>query len=892
MPLYLVILAINKHNYVLMSKLLLISFLLITFLNSAVVAQKRSYNTSRIISDPPRIDGIFNESAWNIVEWSGDFTQRMPYENKPPSQKTQFKIIYDDDNLYVALRCFDTAPDSIVKRMSRRDGFEGDWIEVNIDSYHDLRTAFSFTVSASGVKGDEIITNDDNWDSSWDPIWYVKTNIDAEGWTAEMRIPLTQLRFGKQNEYIWGLQVNRRYYRKEERSSWQFVSPKATGWVHHFGDLYGIKDITPQKQKDIVPYAVGRYEHYEKEEDNPFADGKDFLGTVGVDGKIGVTNDLTLDFTVNPDFGQVEADPSEVNLTTFETKFNENRPFFIEGSNIFNFRLANGGGNLSNDNLFYSRRIGRTPGRSIDLEDNEYMKSPNNTTILGAFKLTGKTRKGWSIGVLESVTSRELAKIDLEGARRKEEIEPFTNYFATRLQKDMNNSNTRIGAMFTATNRNLSELELANTMHRSVYTGGIDFNHQWKDKTYYFNFSTAFSNVNGNEEAIYETQTSSPHYFQREDAKHLKADSTLKHINGLSGNLQIGKAGNGKFMYTLWLTWRSPGFNVNDIGYVRSNDEIQQVAWVAFNQHEPVFIFRNFQLHYNQWSGFTFGPEYRYLGTNFEAYCTFKNFWNLGSGISREGKKISTETLRGGPSLLNDGNTDLFAYINTDHRKKIMFSFNYSTNILDHKTAINEYYNFGINVRVSDALSVSLGPTYMKNKNKIDYVENIDYLDSQRYVRGDIDQTQTSMTVRINYNLTPDFTIQYYAMPFISAAKYGDFKYINDSKADNINERYIQYTEDQITFDSDNNLYEIDEDTDGTVDYSFENPNFNRFDFNSNLVLRWEYLPGSTLYLVWSENRYDSRTEGNFSFLNDVKELFKIYPYDIFLIKLSFRFGL
>jgi hypothetical protein len=871
---------------------LLISFLFSLTVISGVYSQKRTYNTNKISTEPPHIDGIFNEKIWDTVEWSGEFIQRIPYENKPPTQQTQFKILYDNENLYIAIRCFDTSPDSIVKRMSRRDGFNGDWVEVNIDSYHDLRTAFSFTVTAAGVKGDEAITNDGDWDSSWDPVWYVKTGIDDLGWTAEMRIPLTQLRFSKQDEYIWGLQVNRRLYREEEMSSWVFISPNATGWVHHFGELHGIKNIEPQKQKDIVPYIVGRYEHYEKEEGNPFADGKDLFGTLGVDGKIGVTNNLTLDFTVNPDFGQVEADPSEVNLTTFETKFSEKRPFFIEGSNILSLRITGGDGPLANDNLFYSRRIGKPPGRELELEDGEYADTPESTTILGAFKLTGKTPKGWSIGVMESVTEREKAEIDLEGQRRKEEVEPLTNYFAGRIQKDMNNTNTRIGAMFTATNRELSDIELENTMNRASYTGGIDFNHQWKNKTYYLNFRTVFSHVLGSEKAIYETQTSAPHFFQRDDARHLEADSTRTSLSGIGGTIEYGRSGNSKWLYTTWITWRSPGLNINDIGYLRRNDEIQQIIWVGFNQMEPFSIFRRFNLNLNQYSGFTFGPEKRYFGGNINAFWTFKNFWDMGGGFSRDAKSISTETLRGGPSLLNDGSINIWSAINTDYRKKIQLYFEYSTYILDHKTSAGNNYYLAASIQLSDAFRLSIGPYVMKRTDKIAYVDNIDYLEDIRYVRGKINQTETSLTIRLNYNITPDFTIQYYGMPFISAGRYNDFKYINDSKADDVNDRYIQYAEDQIIFNSDDNIYEIDEDVNGVTNYSFENPNFNVFDFNSNLIVRWEYLPGSTLYLVWSQRRNDTRSDGNFAFWSDAKDLFRTYPYDIFLIKLSYRFAL
>ncbi len=874
-----------------MSRFIIAVFFSISVLGS-LNAQKQIYNTSRIISDPPVLDGIIDEDAWDIVEWSGDFTQITPYENRPPSQQTRFKILYDENNLYVAIRCFDSAPDSIEKRLSRRDGFEGDWAEINIDSYHDLRTAFSFTITAAGVKGDEAITNDNNWDSSWDPIWYVKTSIDALGWTAEMRIPLTQLRFGKQDEYVWGLQVNRRYFRKEERSSWQFISPNATGWVHHFGELRGIRNINPQRQKDLVPYIVGRFENYEKEEGNPFADGKDLFGTFGLDGKFGVTNDLTLDFTINPDFGQVEADPSEVNLTTFETKFSERRSFFIEGKNIIDFTMTGGDGPLSNDNLFYSRRIGKPPSFSPSLNDGEYAKIPENTTILGAFKLSGKTRKGWSVGFMESITREETAEIDNNGDRREEVVEPLANYFAGRIQKDMNNSNTRIGAMFTAANRDLSTPGLINTMHRAAYSGGIDFNHQWKDKTYYLNASAVYSHILGSEEAIYKTQTSAPHFFQRDDADYLEADSSRRYLNGFGGTIQYGRSGNSKWLYTTWITWRSPGLNLNDVGYLRRNDEIQQIIWVAFRQTEPFSIFRYLGINFNQWYGATFGLQTRYYGCNINGNMTLTNYWGLGGGISRDGKSISTETLRGGPSLVYDGYTNFWSYVNTDSRKKVTFHFNYSAGIRDFKTSVSHYFNLGIRVQLSDAFRFRIYPSFMKQYDRIAYVSNKDYPGGTRYVRGNIDQTQTDLTLRFNYNITPDFTIQYYGMPFISAGKYTDFKYINDPQADDFNRRYISYAESQIIYNEADGAYEIDEASDGVTDYSFDDPNFNVFDFNSNLVVRWEYQPGSALYLVWSRNRNKYQSSGEFALWNDARELFTSYPYDVFLVKLSYRFGL
>lgn len=857
--------------------------------------EKKIYLTQRTNPAPPHIDGILDDQVWEKLEWAGNFVQLEPYENRKPSQETRFKITYDDNNLYIAIRCFDTAPDSIVKRMSRRDGFDGDWVEVNIDSYHDLRTAFSFTVNAAGVKGDEAITNDgNNWDPSWDPIWYVKTNIDDKGWTAEYQIPFFQLRFGKQNEYVWGLQVNRRLFRKTERSSWQFISPQATGWVHHFGELHGIQNIVPQKQKDITPYVVGQAETYQRDENNPFATGKDFSPKVGLDGKFGITNDLTLDFTINPDFGQVEADPSEVNLTTFETFFPEKRAFFIEGKNIINHRILGGGSPLSSDNLFYSRRIGKHPSiyPDVDSDDNEYAKVPDNTTILGAFKLTGKTRRGLSLGILESITQKEIAQVERKDIRSTEVAEPFTSYFAARAEQDFNNSNTRLGAMITSTNRRMDAPETEDCMIKNAYTGGINFNHQWKNKTYYFDANLVFNQINGSAEAIHDLQTSSPHYFQRPDAKYVALDSNRTSLEGIGGTIQAGKSGNSKIRYLMWLTWRSPGLNLNDMGYINRTDEIMEVFWTGFYQNEPFSIFRDANLNFNQWYGSTWGLNYKYFGGNINGHVTYKNNWCTGLGIARESKSFSSEALRGGPSLLYDGYTSYWGHIGTDERRKIRMVFAYSGGQRDKKNSINNNYYVSFRLRLSDACQVSLDPEFSTNKDQIAYVSTIDDIEPVRYIRGNLDQKTTSLTLRFTYNITPDFTIQYYAMPFISAGKYNDYKFVADSKAENYNDRYISYIDEQISYSEDDNTFQVDEKLNGISVYNFDNPNFNSYDFNSNLVIRWEYLPGSVVYLVWSQNRNKSEDRGNFSFNSDIKELFDIYPYDVFLVKISYRLGL
>ncbi|MDP4223623.1 MAG: DUF5916 domain-containing protein, partial [Bacteroidota bacterium] len=435
----------------------------------------------------PVIDGLDKDDCWATVEWCGNFIQAQPEENKPPSQKTAFKILYDNSNLYVFVRAYDTEPDKISRLMTRRDNFIGDRVVILIDSYYDKQTAFEFTAMASGAKGDEAITQDGmSADDTWNPVWYLQTAVDSEGWSAEIRIPFNQLRFGKKNEQVWGLQVLRFIYRLDERSDWQYIPKGSPGSVHLFGELHGIKNMIPRRHVELLPYAVSKMERFEKIQGNPFLTGKSANVSAGLDGKIGLTNDLILDFTINPDFGQVEADPSEVNLTAFETYFSERRPFFVEGKNIYQFSpnqtiVIN---KMYSDNLFYSRRIGRSPHYYPVLAGNEYVKMPESTTILGAAKLSGKTAKGLSVGLLESVTQNENAIIDNDGVRRKASVEPLTSYFVGRIQQDFNKGETVIGGLITAVNRNISNPAL-NFLPASAYTGGIDLQHSWKDRTWY-----------------------------------------------------------------------------------------------------------------------------------------------------------------------------------------------------------------------------------------------------------------------------------------------------------------------------------------------------------------------------------------------------------------------
>jgi len=877
-----------------MKKLLLFLFMSLVILGySQEPIEKKTYRTQKLSNGPIIVDGVLDDESWNLVEWGGDFIQQRPYEGKQPSQPTYFKILYDDDNLYLGVLNYDSIPAEIDRRMCRRDDFEGDFIEINIDSYNDQMTAFSFTLNAAGVRGDEAITEDgDDWDDTWDPIWYGKTAMLDSGWVAEIKIPFTQLRFGKKANHVWGMQLTRRIYRNEERSLWQFVPRDANGWVHHFGTLEGINNIKPKRQLDLFPYVVAKQEYLEKEEGNPYATGKKSVLSAGLNGKVGITNDLTLDFTINPDFGQVEADPSEVNLSAFESYFSEKRPFFIEGNNILNFKINGGGNSMARDNLFYSRRIGRLPHYYPDLiEGEEYADFPEYTTILGAFKLTGKTKNGWSIGVMESITPRENAEIDLNGEKRKEEVEPFTNYFVGRLQKDINKGNTVIGGMFTSTNRKITNAEI-DFLPNSAYSGGIDFTQYWKNKAYYISLRAVVSRVNADSIAMTNIQRSSVHYFQRPDADYIHVDSSRTSLTGQGGTIEFGKAGEGHIRYVGWVTWRSPGLELNDVGFLRSADEIFQVFWMQYGIWKPFFVFREMRINYNQWTTWDFGGRKNSFGTNINMNMDFTNHWSFSYGVNYNCGYLSKSFLRGGPSMKRPSDWNFWAWLGTDSRKKIRLSLNYSITKNYNNAGAFRRYSTSITYRPNDALKIVAGPFYRDITPTLQYVDNVDYENNDKYIMGRMHQSTFGLSMRLEYYVTPDLSIQYYGQPFISAGNYTEFKKVTDPVADNFFDRYHQFTDEEISYDAENNTYNIDENYDQKTDYSFDNPNFNFMQFRSNLVVRWEYLPGSTAYFVWSQGRTMSNEVGEFSFNSNMDDLFDVQPHNIFLVKVSYRLKL
>ena len=855
--------------------------------------EKRVYDTRRVNGEALTIDGRLDDPVWETVEWSGDFIQRQPADGEPPTAQTEFKVVYDDNALYFAFRAFDD-PQLITSMLARRDWFPGDWVEVNIDSHDDNRTAFSFTLSLSGTRGDEFISEDgNNWDSNWDPIWEGATHVDDEGWTAEMRIPLSQLRFSGEEDQTWGLQVQRRIFREEERSTWQCIPKDVSGWVSKFGELRGIRGIKPSRRIELLPYTMGKTERFKRVEGDPFLDGSRTLGDIGLDGKLGVTTDLTLDFTVNPDFGQVEADPSVVNLSEFEIFFSEKRPFFIEGKNILNLPLAPAitGGHFTSDKLFYSRRIGRRSAYWPDIDDDEYVDQPDNTHILGAFKLSGKTASGLSIGIMESVTKEEKAEIDNNGQRREETVEPLTNYFVGRLKKDLRKGNTQIGAMATAVHRKIEDDHL-DFMRNQAYAGGVDFLHYFHNRDYLFEGNVLASTIRGSAEAILDAQTSSARYYQRPDNDHRSVDSTRTALGGYAGSIRLQRTSNNKFVGQTGVAWRSPGFEINDLGYMRRADEVNQFTWVAYQRRNPFSIFNAFYLNANQWLNWDFGGNFLYAMANTNTSITFRNNYYLHASITRLGEIVSNTELRGGPASKWPGAWECSMSMSSDSRKKFYFGLGGYRQIADEGYSDYKESWLDLYYRPSNAMRLTLSPSMSWNDTEMQYVTTESFGGEDRYIFGSLDQETVSFTFRLDYCITPNLTIQYYGSPFISAGEYADFKRITDPMADVYRDRFDLYGDGRIVYDSDNEYYNIDEDGDDSDDYGFDQPDFNFRDFNSNLVIRWEYSPGSVLYVVWSQSRTDYLSRGNFDFGRDIDGLFAVHPHNIFLIKLNRWFSL
>lgn len=849
---------------------------------------KRNVTIQRV-AEAPLVDGTLNDSVWITGAWENDFRQFSPDEGALPTQKTEFKIAYDDNFIYVAFRCLDSEPSKISHILTRRDDIQGDRVGVEFDSYNDHITAYCFYTSAAGVKWDYTSSDNNGSDDNWNPIWWVKTSRDGSGWYAEMKIPLSELRFKPAENSSWGFQVGRRIYRIQEVDLWQPMKRNQQGWNANLGILKWNDKMKSKLPLNITPYFVGQLDRFAKDTENPFErTGKDSKLNAGFDAKLGISNNWTADVTVNPDFGQVDADPSQVNLSAYELFQQERRPFFIEGRNIFSYGVGVGDGDLGTETLFYTRRIGRRPHYSPDLNDNEHIKKDNFTRIIGAAKISGRNAKGLSVGILEAVTAREFAKIDDGNSRKELEVEPLTSYSVVRVNQELNNANTQFGTMLTSTIRDLDASQL-NYLHRNAITGGVNFLQYFNSKKWSLTFSTYFSRVNGSKEAILNTQEAAGHYFQRPDAPHISVDSSKTSLLGNGGRLVMSKE-SGRLRMMFCTLWKSPQLEVNDLGFVRSVDDIMPIYWTGYRFTKPKGIMRSASLNLNAWANWTYGGEFKGYGGNVNGGITFKNLWSLSAGSNFNLKQVSVDLLRGGPSVKMSDSGNGWLYLSSDYSKKFAAEAGLSLGgTLSNATDRWIDLSTSITFRPLSLLSISVSPGYFKEDNALQYVTSVDVANQKQYILGTIAQEVFRVSLRVNLSITPDLTLQYWGQPFIATGNYTGFKRADNLSGASFTQRFHTFTANEIVYDAGAEAYKVSEQGHGS--YSFDMPNFTTREFLSNMVLRWEYRPGSTIYAVWSQNRESGTSFGKSRIQGDVGDLFREFPHNVFLLKFSYRFG-
>ncbi len=853
-----------------------------TIKRTGTVRKQPVYVTTRLTTHKPVIDGRLDDECWKKGTWAGDYTQFIPNEGAKPTWPTEINIQYDDRYIYVAIRAYDGEPEKILRLPGMRDEFSGDMVGVNFDSNRDYRTGYEFNLSAWGQKVDLILSNPENVNTNWNAVWKGKTGIEDSAWVAEMEIPLSQLRYSNKEEQVWGMHTWRWISRIQEESNWNRQTRTGAGVLYNYGEIRGITGLKKSRRLELMPFSLGELKTVEKDPGNPFLrNGRNWGGNLGIDAKIGISSNFTVDLTVNPDFGQVESDPSVMNLTAFETFYEEKRPFFLEGLNIFDF-------DFDNQSIFYSRRIGHAPSRSLNPSEGGFIKTPDKTTIIDAVKFSGTTSDGLAVGFIQSLTSNEFARLsDNEGNRSKQEIEPLTNYTIGRIQKGYNEGTTTFGGIITSTNRFINNQDLE-FLPSNAYTGGFDLLHRWKNKKYFVDAKLIGSYVDGSREAITALQRSSARYYHRPGADYLRYDTTRTRLSGFGGKLRIGKGAHGLWKYSTGVTWLSPGLELNDAGYMQSADEINQETEITYFVNRSTGIFRGYNITLEQFNSWNFKGTFTGSGFHLSANAGFTNQWDMGANIIYHSKAYDTRILRGGFDMIVPSTSLFFGHLRTDPSKRFITGIEYRHEKSGNKSGSSFEIEPHITIRPIQLLRIRLGGSYEDNQDRLQYVATKDYMSEKRYILGKINQKTIGLTFRADFNLTPEFSIQYYGSPFVSKGSYEEFKHITNPGAAEYEDRFAIFSNPVLS----NNIYSLDENNDFIPDYFIDNPAFNFYQFRSNLVAKWEYRLGSFIYLVWSSERTGYATDPGSSIKDSFRQLTKVIPNNIFLVKLNYWFSM
>jgi len=848
------------------------------------------------------IDGVLSEDIWNRPGFKG-MVQQDPDQGKDPSQKSELWVSYDDEAVYFAAKFHDTNPDSIMARLVRRDfvwGDPSDGCVLYFDTYRDKRNGYFFYVSAAGTIADGLLQNDTkNTDLSWDAVWEGVPMITDEGWSLEVKIPFSQLRFNESDVQLWGINVERFISRRNETDMVAYTPRNESGFASRFPALHGIEGVMPTSRVEVMPYVTGKAEYLQGDPGDPFNSGSDYLPGVGVDFKAGLGSSLTLDATINPDFGQVEVDPAIVNLTDVENTYEEKRPFFTEGVTIF--RFGRGGANnnpnfdWSRPSLFYSRRIGRSPQGG--LPDHDYANIPNGTRILGAAKISGRVLNEWKIGFINALTRREYADIHLNGLRSENEVEPLTYYGIFRAQRDFDKGKHGIGVLSTFTNRFFKDNSLQDALNKNAFVAGVD---GWTflddDRTYVLTGWTGMSRISGNKYNMTSLQQNSRHYFQRPDVSHINVDTNATSLSGYAGRLMLNK-NRGQFTFNTAVGFVSPEFEVNDLGYNSYSDRINTHFFASYNWREPTEYYLNCGVSAATFATHDFGGNKTAQGYWASGFYRLHSFYGANFNYMYNPASYSARRTRGGPLTVNPISRRYNLHLYTDNRATLYFWGGGNYRFGDDATNRSIYAS--AEVKVTPTLTMSIGPEISNDTYNAHYIKVFSDPEAQatfsnRYVFAHLDQTTFSADIRADWIITPKLSFQVYFQPFIASGKYKNFKTLQKPKSYD----FLNYGENgstmEKTTDANGHIsYTLDPDGTGPAEsHTISNPDFNYISLRGNAVLRWEYMPGSTLYLVWTQSKNDVEPHGDFYFDKSMNRMFDLRPDNIFMMKLSYWLGI
>lgn len=860
-----------------------------------VAVQPRRTVEAHRLQDRILVDGILSESEWQRPGVN-DFTQRNPIEGAVPTQKTEVWVAYDDEALFVAAQLYDTAPDSIVDRIARRDAsLNADWFYLGIDSYHDRRTGVFFGVYASGAVADGSLFNDSWDDDSWDGVWGSAAKINGKGWAVEMRIPYSQLRFTQQAEYTWGINFARKIERNNEEDFFVMVPKKESGWVSRFADLTGIRDIHPPARLEVMPYVVisttqtNQYSRWD-----PMNKRSRYTGNMGADLKVGLGSNLTLNAAINPDFGQVEVDPASVNLTQYETYYEEKRPFFVEGANFLNYGFGgannNWGFNFGTPDFLYTRRIGRAPeGKRQHSGDT---KMPDRSHIIGAAKLTGKLDEGWSLGTIQAVTSSENAKTDSNGVRFSDVVEPLTYYGIVRSLYEHDKGRQGLGIIGTAAVRNLNKDYLDDQFNNGSYAFGIDgWTNLDTSRTWVITGWMAGTLIAGSAERMASVQQSYLHYFQRPDVSHVSFDASRRSLTGYGGRVAVNKQ-QGNFQFNSAIGVVSPGFDSNDLGYHPRTDVLNGHVVVGYAWFEPDGIFRSKSFNIATYRSYNFGG-YRiadgYMGF---VYGSFMNYWSTNGNISYSPAYVDEYRTRGGPMMKTTPGYSFNFGFSSDSRKMITGGLG----VYGSRSESGSYtveFDPSIGFKPTAGINVNISPYFKRLFGMAQYITTVSDPTATstygaRYIFSKIDQSELAASIRVEWTFTPTLSLQLYMQPLISAVQFMDFKELKQPKTFTFN--HYGDNGSTISYIDSSNRYLVDPDGAGPdSSFTFDKPDFKSISLRGNIILRWEYLPGSTMYFVWTHGGSDYASNGDFNLHRDLNNLVSTPLHeDVLLIKLTY----